>query len=137
MNRREFIVGTAAAGAALAMPLVALPAAESAPLTATMFSSVDEPWGAWVPGHVDGARYKDAVLRMIEGDRDAKDWGEDWLWDHQYTDDDDDTRRLVILGEPEHRYMHKIRDDDPELGDVYQTCKASDDGAIPITVIMY
>jgi len=136
VNRREFIAGTVATSAAFAMPLAAIHAAEAAPLTATMFSSVDEPWGAWVPGHVDSNRYKDAVRRMFDMDPDSKDWGEDWLWDYQYADDDD-TRSLVILGEPEHRYMHKVREDDPELGDAYQTCRASDDGAIPITVIMY
>lgn len=136
MNRREFIAGTAAASAALAMPLSAIPSAAETPLEAVMFCTSDEPWGVWVPGHVSKERYYDAALRMLEKDRDFRDMAEDWFFDHGWTEDGDIGERF-IREEPEHRYMHVIRENDPELGTVYNLCQASDEGAIPITVVMY
>lgn len=137
MNRREVLVGAAATAAAAAIPAAATVAlAPVEPAKAEMFFTPDEPWGALVRGHVSKAHYDRAVLDLLESDGDIRENGEDWLFDEHYDEERDDYV-LSIVADPEHSYIRKVRDDDPELGDVFQRCKADDPGAIPITVVMY
>lgn len=136
MNRREFIVASSAvaASATLAIGSVATPSGQ---IEATMFCTTDEPWGVWVPGHVSNARFNEAALRLLEKDPDARENADDWFFERRWADDDAEEPEMVIIGEPEHLYMRKVRENDPELGDVYNKCSALDDGAIPITAVMY
>ncbi|MGM4906218.1 hypothetical protein AB8B21_05925 [Tardiphaga sp. 866_E4_N2_1] len=131
-NRREFVVTGIAAAAVASIPL---PASAAPELVAEMFYTEDEPWGAFVRGHVQKDQFDKAVLRMIETDRDARENGEDWLWEERH-DDDGEVIRTSVCSEPQLTYMH-ITSDEGDRGLLWNRCDAWEPGAQPITVVMY
>lgn len=136
VTRRTLIATGAAAVAVAALPAVALAApAPQAEAVADMFYTVDEPWAAFVRGHVPKDVFDRAVLRMIDSSSDHRENGEDWLFDERWTDDGEDTYRVVIA-EPEHGYM-KIGEPTVEHEVAWYFCKADDPEAVPITMARY
>lgn len=133
MSRRQVIAGAAAVACAASVPAIT---ALAAPIRAEMFCTEDEPWGALVRGHVRPDQFKTAVLDLLDTDSDARESGEDWLFETVLDFDEMDAKR-VILGEPEHSYMRLSQEDHPELGETFVRCSASYPGAIPITVLKY
>jgi hypothetical protein len=104
-------------------------------MKAEMLYTIDEPWGLLVRAHVSPAHFEDAARLLLDDDSDALENAEGWLCEVEH---DEEGRRIVnIIGEPSHKYMRLDREDDPDLGEVYKSCKADDPGAIPITIVLY
>jgi hypothetical protein len=133
MTRRDVVIRGVALAAVTALPLPVQ--ATRGPIVADMFYSIDEPWGAFVRGHVSKTEFDKAVLHMLETNSDHRENGEDWLFEYRY-DDDDDERMIIFTAEPEHIHM-RVLDIDPELGEQYCFCKGDAPGAIPISVARY
>lgn len=134
INRRQALALTAFALASVALPTGVAAYAAS---TAELFYTPDEPWGLFVRGHVSQQQFTAAALRLIESDPNIREDTEDWLWEETMLNDFGNEFAREICGASEHRYMHLTHRSDPELGEAYQTCRAHDAGAIPITVVMY
>lgn len=130
MNRREVLIGTAAALCASAIPALAIQPAASA----GMLFTVDEPWGAYVLGHVRQPEFAAAVTRMITDDSDLRDDGEDWLFTENYDDEHDVVSYEISEGA--HSYMREAGNH-PELSLTYRRCAADAPGAFPVTVVKY
>lgn len=133
LTRRTVVLGGATLAAVAAIPLPSLAATE--PLVADMFYSIDEPWGAFVRGHVAKTEFDKAVLHMLETNSDHRENGEDWLFEYSY-DDDEDERMIIVTAEPEYIHM-RVLEVDPELGEQYCFCNGDAPGAIPISVVRY
>lgn len=133
LTRRSVVLGSATLAAVAALPFPAQAARE--PTVADMFYSIDEPWGAFVRGHVSKAEFDKAVLHMLETNSDHRENGEDWLFEYRY-DDDEDERMIIVTAEPEHIHM-RVLEIDPDLGEQYCFCKGDAPGAIPISVARY
>lgn len=135
ITRRTLVAGSAVVAAVAAIPFAAIAATPAAALVADMFYTEDEPWGAFVRGHVGKEQFDAAILRMIETDRDHRENGQDWLWEGSYDDDGEEEIR-IITADPDHLYM-RVDEVDDERGVLWQWCKMDDAGAIPITAVRY
>jgi hypothetical protein len=133
LTRRSVVLGSATLAAVATLPFPIQAARE--PIVADMFYSIDEPWGAFVRGHVSKTEFDKAVLHMLETDSDHRENGEDWLFEYRY-DDDEDERMIIVTAEPEYMHM-RVLEVDPDLGEQYCFCKGAAPGAIPISVARY
>lgn len=136
ITRRTLIAGSAAVTAVAAIPFAAIATAPDTALVADMFYTEDEPWGAFVRGHVGKEQFDKAILRMIDTDSTHRESGEDWLFEYSYVGDDEEERIAIIAAGPEHIHM-RVDHVDEILGEQYHFCKAHVAGAIPITVVRY
>lgn len=136
VTRRTFIAGCSAVAAAAAIPLSgAVPMPAPAEAVADMFYTVDEPWAAFVRGHVPKDVFDRAVLRMIDTNPDHRENGEDWLWEGHWEDDGEE-QHCVVIAESEHGYM-KIGEPTADHDVAWYFCKQGDVGAVPITLARY
>lgn len=136
ITRRTFFATGAAAVALSALPAAALVAPmQPAEAVADMFYTVDEPWAAFVRGHVSKDVFDRAVLHMVDTNSDHRENGEGWLFDERWDDDGEDTHRVVVA-EPEYGYM-VLGEPTPDLDETWYFGKAGDPGAVPITMARY
>lgn len=135
-SRRQILITGAAAALTAALPAAASIEAAAAAPRAEMLFTTDEPWGMLVRGHVSKQQFDTAALKLLDHDPDIRENAEEWLFENVHDETGDRIGR-VIPSDPEHGYMRLDREDDPELGDVFIRCSATDEGAFPITAIMY
>lgn len=135
INRRSALALGGAAACAAALPAIPTAAAAEPPVAEMFVTTSDEPWGAFVRGHVTDADYERAVLRLLALDRDAYRDGEGWLFEEpgRAANDGD----VGPIASPQHTYMRLDQTAHPLLGEVWKPCDAEAPGAIPITIVFY